>query len=95
MRFDDNVSFIDADADYGNTENRNTKTEIIDSEDGMICDTAIKMANDEMTTKTHECYGYDNVTVISDDLATISQRAIKVCFLKYTLPMLVTNLYLL
>ena len=79
VRFDDNVSFIDADADYSNNENKNTKSELVDSEEIRTNDTPHKMSSDESIIKKHECYGYDNVTVVNDDLGTIPQRAIKVC----------------
>ena len=76
VRFDDNVSFIDADSDYMTNENVNANFETMISEDARSADISCKFTNDDVMIKSSEC-GYDNVTVIADDL-TPCQRPIKV-----------------
>ena len=78
VRFDDNVSFIDADADYITTENTNTKTEHITTDDVRVCEANSQTNTDDTTMKTHEYYSYDNAAGVSDEILPTVQRVIKV-----------------
>ena len=78
VRFDDNVSFIDADADYINAENRNTKSEITGKEDVKKCENATEGTKNELAIKSNECCIYNNATEVSDDAIATPQRPIKV-----------------
>ena len=79
VRFDDNVSFIDADADYNASENTNTQTErIIASEEGNACGINSQTHSDNTSIKSHEFYGYDNVVVVNDETIPVAPRIIKV-----------------
>ena len=57
-------------------ENANANFETVVSEDARIADISCKFTNDDVMIKSSEC-GYDNVTVIADDLIPC-QRPIKV-----------------
>jgi len=77
VRFDDNVSFIDADADYINSENRNTKSEIAVQEDVRKCETISKMTEKDITINSNECSIHSIPTDLSDDAIATTQRPIK------------------
>ena len=79
MRFDDNVSFIDADADYNATENINTQTEkITTTEEASACGISSQTHSDNTSIKSHEFYGYDNVVAVNDETLPVVTRTIKV-----------------
>ena len=78
VRFDDNVSFIDADVDYITSENTNTKIDHITTDDVRVCETNSNITLDDTTMKIHECYSYDNAAGVSDEILPTVQRVIKV-----------------
>ena len=78
VRFDDNVSFIDADADYINAENRNTKSEVSAKEDVRKGEDVSEMTKNELTTKSNECCAYSNAIEVCDDAIATTQKPIKV-----------------
>ena len=80
VRFDDNVSFIDADSEYTSSDNKNSKNEIRTSDDaGKSCDSSI-LTDTGKKLPGNEYFGYDNVTPVSDDIINSSQRMMKVQF---------------
>merc|ERR1711981_1486026 len=52
VRFDDNVSFIDADSDYMTNENVNANFETMVSEDARNADISCKFTNDDVMIKS-------------------------------------------
>ena len=79
VRFDDNVSFIDADADYNATENTNTQTErITNAEEVSACGINSQTHSDNTSIKSHEFYGYDNIVAVNDETLPVAPRVIKV-----------------
>jgi len=77
VRFDDNVSFIDADSEYICSDNKNSKNETRSSDDaGKSCDSSI-LTDTGMKLPGNEYFGYDNVTPVSDDIINSSQRMMK------------------
>lgn len=78
VRFDDNVSFIDADSEYICSDNKNSKNETRSSDDaGKSCDSSI-LTDTGKKLPGNEYFGYDNVTPVSDDIINSSQRMMKV-----------------
>ena len=78
MRFDDNVSFIDADSEYMCSDNKNSKNETRPSDDAAkLCESSI-LTDTGKKLPGNEYFGYDNATPVSDDIINSSQRIMKV-----------------
>ena len=82
VRFDDNVSFIDADADYINKESRNTKSEIAAHDDARKGESVSTITDNVTTINSNECYNYTSLAEVSDDTIVAPQRLMKVCIYK-------------
>ena len=78
VRFDDNVSFIDADVDYINKESRNTKSEITSHDDARKGESNSTITENIATINSNECYNYSSLTEVSDDAIVVPQRPMKV-----------------
>ena len=78
VRFDDNVSFIDADSEYVTSDNKSSKSEIRPSDDTRKYSDSSILADINKKLASNENYSYDNVTPINDDIINSSQRGIKV-----------------
>ena len=87
VRFDDNVSFIDADADYINADNRNTKSEIPGNEDVKKGENASEGTKNELAIKSNDSCIYNNPSEVSDDTIATPQRPIKVNISKWVCDM--------
>ena len=80
MRFDDNVSFIDADADYSTSEN--TKSEHLHAAEVRGCEINFQTNPDDTSIKIHDNYSYDNVAGVNDEILPTVQRGVKVRILQ-------------
>ena len=78
VRFDDNVSFIDADSEYVTSENKSSKSENRPSDDTRKYSDSSILADINKKLASNENYSYDNVAPINDDIINSSQRGIKV-----------------
>ena len=78
VRFDDNVSFIDADSEYVTSDNKSSKSENRPSDDTRKYSDSSILADINKKLASNENYSYDHVAPINDDIINSSQRGIKV-----------------